>query len=234
MKIMRAMSLIMCIVVIVSIGGVYAVWQYSSNRPNTESLEIPIKVGEFEWSGSGNLPTDDAIGEDHLALIQNIIAHPEHGLNQSGSYLNEQIEKRQDGGLGWRDGRDTLGSMAVTQSGELTEIFGLDASNLDFLIQFVSNTEYYIFTTGVDLGTRGEINWLGTSNKTPGKPTTPIGQSIYPIYRTKVVKENGTWKGIETVVGYATSAWYEESRSNANATQIPSFDPDTFTEGKPQ
>ena len=122
--------------------------------------------------------------------------------------------------------------MAVTQSAELSEIFGLDASNLDFLIQFVSNTEYYIFTTGVDLGTKGEINFWGNNSK-PGNPKTPIGESIYPIYRTKVVKTNGVWKGVETVVGYATSAWYEESRRNANATQIPSFDPDTFQQGKP-
>ena len=37
----------------------------------------------------------------------------------------------------------------------------------------------------------------------------------------------------ETKTGYAISAWYEESRSNANATQIPSFNPDTFQEGDP-
>ena len=232
MKFIRVMALIMGIIIVVSIGGVYAIWQYSSNGPNSQKVEIPIKIGEFEWAGSGNLPTDDAIGEDHISLIQNIINHPEHGLNTSKSYLNEQIKDRQDGGIGWSGGRDTLGSMAVTQSAELTEIFGLDASNLDFLIQFVSNTEYYIFTTGVDLGTKGEINFWGNNSK-PGNPKTPIGESIYPIYRTKVVKTDGVWKGVETVVGYATSAWYEESRRNANATQIPSFDPDTFREGKP-
>lgn len=233
MKILRFLPLLVCFLIIITVGGTYATWKYANLGPTPQKIEIPIKIGEFEWAGSGNLPTDDAIGEDHLALIDNIINHPEHGLNTSKSYLNEQIKDRQDGGIGWSDGRDTLGSMAVTQSEELTEIFGLDASNLDFLIQFASSTEYYIFTTGVDLGTKGELNWLGTSLKTPGNPTTPIGESIYPIYRTKVIKENGRWKGVETVVGHATSAWYEESRRNANLTQIPSFDPDTFKEGKP-
>lgn len=228
----KALLLVMALTVLLSVGGVYATWKYATHGPDPVQQEISVRLGEFNWAGSGDLPTDDAIGENHISLIDQLINHPEHGLNTAKSYLNEQIEDRQDGGLGWSSGRDTLGSMAVTQSEELEEIFGLNAYALDFLIQFNSSTEYYIFTTGVDLGQRGEINILG-NNKTPGKPTTPIGQPIYPIYRTRVVKQNGVWTAVETKLGYANSAWYEESRRNANATQIPSFDPDTFQEGKP-
>jgi len=227
----RFLPVLFCLVLSLSIGGVCATWKYSNNDTTDQYHNLIIRIGEFDWSGSGSLPTDDLIGENHLALLDQIINHPEHGLNKTNSYLNEQIEKRQDGGLGWSGGRDTLGSMAVTQSEELHEIFGLTSFNLDFLIQFKSDNEYYIFTTGVDLGQRGEINILG-NNKTPGKPTVPIGEDIYPIYRTKIIKENGTWRAVETKEGYAKSAWYEESRRNATATQIPSFDPDTFTEGK--
>ena len=225
----RFLAAILLFVSIFSISGVYATWQYSSGGPNPLSSEIGIRLGEFNWAGSGDLPTDSEIGEDHISLIDNIISHPQHGLNASGSYLNDQISERKKGGVLWSS-KDTLGSMAVTQSDELNEIFGLDAHNLQFLIQFVSNNEYYIFTTGVDLGERGEINIWG-NNKTAGKPTVPIGESIYPIYRTKAVRTNGVWAAVETQVGYATSAWYEESRRNENATQIPSFDPDSFTEG---
>ena len=228
----RFLLLTLVAVTLLTTGGVYATWLYSGEESIYQSYEFSIRMNEFEWTGSGDLPTDDALGKNHIDLIDQIINHPEHGLNKSNSYLNEQIEKRQDGGLGWSSGRDTLGSMAVTQSDELTEIFGLTAFNLSFLIQFKSSTEYYIFTTDVYLGKRGEINILG-NNKTPGNPTVPIGQNIAPIYRTKVVKENGVWKAVETKLGYAKSAWYEESRRNATATQIPSFDPDTFQEGTP-
>ena len=228
----RYAIILTCLVLIMSTGGVFATWQYSSIGPNPSYVDIPLRLGEFNWTGSGDLPTDDAIGEDHLELIQQIINHPEHGLNTSGSYLNDQIKDRQDGGIGWSGGRDTLGSVAVTQSQELTEIFGLDSNNLEFLIQFVSDTEYYIFTTGEYLGERGEINIWG-NNKTPGNPTVPIGENIYPIYRTKITKTNGVWAAVETKKGYAVSAWYEESRRNATATQIPSFDPDSFQEGTP-
>ena len=230
----RILAVFILFVTIFSVGGVYATWQYANIGPGSTYANISIKLGEFNWAGSGDLPTDSAIGEDHIALIQNIISHPDHGLNTSNSYLNEQIADRQDGGWGWSGGRDTLGSMAVTQSDELKEIFGLDASNLTFLIQFVSDTEYYVFTTGEYLGERGVLNWLGTSLKTPGNPTVPIGDPIYVIYRTRTVKTDGVWAAVETVAGHAASAWYEESRGNANLTQIPSFDPDTFKEGTPE
>lgn len=228
----RTLSLMMVLLMLFSVGGVYATWKYTNDGIAPGVVELPIRLGEFNWAGSGDLPTDDAIGENHISLIDQIINHPQHGLNTSGSYLNDQIKDRQDGGLGWSGGRDTLGSMAVTQSEELTEIFGLTSYSLNFLIQFKSDTEYYIFTTGEYLGQRGEISIWGT-NKTPGQPTVPIGGSIYPIYRTRVVKTDGVWAAVETQEGYATSAWYEESRRNATATQIPSFDPDTFQAGKP-
>lgn len=227
----RLFAVLLLLTCMFSIGGVYATWQYSSSGPNPSHSEILVKLGEFNWAGSGDLPTDNEIGEDHITLIQNIVSHPEHGLNVSKSYLNEQIAARKKGGVLW-DSRDTLGSMAVAQSEELKEIFGLDSNNLTFLIQFINDNEYYVFTTAVYLGERGEINIWGNNSK-PGKPTVPIGESIYPIYRTKLVKTAGVWAAVETKEGYATSAWYEESRRNENATQIPSFDPDTFKEGKP-
>ncbi len=227
----KFLAIIMCFTILLSIGGVYATWQYANVGPVEVEAEYDIRLGEFNWIGSGTLPDNDDIGESHLSLIDQIINHPQHGLNTSRSYLNEQIEKRQDGGIGWSGGRDTLGSMAVTQSSELDSIFGLSAKNLEFLIQFVNANEYYIFTTNVELGERGEINFWGNNSK-PGNPTTPIGQNIYPIYRTKIVKTSGVWSAVETVLGYAKSDWYDESRRNANATQIPSFDPNTFQEGK--
>lgn len=232
MKWMRSVGVILILIPMLVTGGAYAVWEYACQPIDPVKETIEFQMGDFLWSGSGSLPTDDVIGENHVSLIDRIINHPQHGLNASNSYLNQQIKKRQDGGLGWRNGRDTLGSMAVTQSDELDEIFGLSSDKLQFLIQFVNSNTYYLFTTGVELGERGACNIFGNNTKS-GQPTVPLGYPIHPIYRTTVEKINGTWTATETLVGYATSAWYEESRSNANATQIPSFDPDTFTEGNP-
>ena len=233
MKLAKNVLLSLCVILLVlSVGGAYATWHYADGNVAPLEEQLSFQVGDFLWEGSGDLPTEGEIGENHLLLIDNIINHADHGLNASGSYLNDQIDKRQDGGLGWQSGRDTLGSMAVTQSEELTEIFGLNSSNLDFLIQFVDSDTYYLYTTGVELGERGACNWLGQTTKA-GNPTVPIGGNVYPVYKTVVEKINGSWTAVSTMEGYAKSAWYEESRRQINATQIPSFDPDTFTEGSP-
>ena len=50
MKIMRAMSLIMCIVVIVSIGGVYAVWKYATGGPAPKDVEIPVDMNTCAYA----------------------------------------------------------------------------------------------------------------------------------------------------------------------------------------
>ncbi len=126
---MNKLSIFVAFILCLTISGVYATWQYSSMGPNPSKFEFSVKLGEFNRAGSGDLPIDNEIDEDHLALIQQIINHPEHGLNTSGSYLNDQIADRQDGGIGWSGGRDTLGSMAVAQSAELTEIFGWDSQS---------------------------------------------------------------------------------------------------------
>jgi hypothetical protein len=215
----------MGMVLLLSLGGVCATWNYAQGAPNP--INETLKINVFPWSGSEVLPEDDEIGENHRTLIDTIINGPGIGLNTSNSYLNQQIKKRRDGSL-LVPKRDTLGSMAVTQGDELYELFGLTTSNLDFLIHFISDTEYYLFTTGVDLGEKGSYSIFGS---TPGSPTTPIGQYIFPIYRTLVQKIDGRWAAIETLEGSAKSAWYEESSRDSDRTQIPSFDPDTWTSG---
>ncbi len=221
----RFFSCVICAILLLSVGGVYATWNYAQG--SVKSAEESLKLNVFPWTGSEVLPEEDEVGENHRTLIDMIINGKGVGLNTSNSYLNKQIDKRQDGGW-FVPSRDTLGSMAVTQGDQLYELFGLTTSNLEFLIQFVSSNEYYLFTTGVYLGEKGSYSILGSK---PGSPTTPIGQYIFPIYRTVIRKTNGTWEAIETEEGSAKSAWYEESSSDSDRTQIPSFDPDTWVPG---
>ena len=50
MKVIRVLPLIMCLIILVSIGGVYAIWQYSNIGPNPQKVEIPIDMDEFDMS----------------------------------------------------------------------------------------------------------------------------------------------------------------------------------------
>ncbi len=175
---------------------------------------------------------DDNIGTaNHESLIEAMINDPTNGLNNPDSYLNKQITSRNKGSL-LIPSRDTLGSMAITQGNTLESMFGDSyAANekLEFLIQskFTNSDKvadyYYLFTTSVNLGTNRNLNY-------------PIGEIIYPIYRTEIVynNEDGCWEALEMVEGYATSAYYEESQPSwsVHTSQIPSFDPDTWQEGK--
>jgi hypothetical protein len=190
-------------------------------------------MGEFKWAGSEELPDDDESGKDHLWLVTNLVAGVNEkgeiiGLNNKDSAINGYVNERLEGGL-TRPSRDYFGSMAVTGGQDMEELFGADAINLTFIIHVENELEYYIFTTDVYLGERGETNWLQTSNKTPGKPTTPIGQYISPIYRTKLTRtnKNADWDIVLTERGKALSCWYDENRRN-NITQIPSFNPDSW------
>ncbi len=50
MKVIHVLPLIMCLIILVSIGGVYAIWQYSNIGPNPQKVEIPIDMDEFDMA----------------------------------------------------------------------------------------------------------------------------------------------------------------------------------------
>lgn len=237
MKKLSAFVILFTFIALLCMGGVSASWTYTDNYVGSINSSFNVSIGDFVWQGSEILPDDEEEGLDHVWLIQNLVEGTtadgkEIGLNNPRSDLNEYINNRLEGGLGWK--RNYFGSMAVTGEQEMEELFGAAAKGLSFIIEVDENNSniYYLYTTDVYLGERGEPNWLGTSNKTPGKPTTPIGQYIEVIYRTKLERAsaNAQFDIIETKKGKAKSDWYDENRRNANVTQIPAFDVNTWEE----
>ena len=220
LRVIKSLTLVMAIVLILSVVGVYSTWQYAQGEVVPTWTELKLSV--FPWEGSDILPEEDQIGQNHRTLIDTIINGPGIGLNTSGSYLNEEIEYRRKKIFLVKAARDTLGSMAISQGDELNELFSLNSAGLEFLIRFVSDTEYEIYTTGVELGENGN-------------PATPLGQRIYPIYKTQVLFEDGVWVAKWSKVGSAESAYYEESQLDyaIQRSKIPSFDPETWVESDP-
>lgn len=177
--------------------------------------------------------TEENVGSsNHESLVDAMVNDPAEGLNNPSSYLNEQITFRKNR----NPSRDTLGSMAVDQGESLEEKFGDSyATNekLAYLIQFKNEDGvdyYYIFTTSVILGEKTGFPYLGS-----GKQNIPIESPIYQVFRTKVVYDavHQKWVSEETLLGYATSAYYEESQPNSSIhlSKIPAFDPDTWVQG---
>lgn len=203
-------------VMLITSHRVYSTWRYAQETVGEINENPTMILKPFEYTPEEVLP-EDGEGKNQVVLVENLVKG-ENGLNNPDSYLNKQIETRKKGGL-FKPKRDTLGSMGVDQGEELEKLFSLASENLSFLIQFIDDNTYYIFTTDVELGENGSPNYK-------------IGEEyISPIYRTIVEKVNGTWEAQTSAKGYALSAYYEESNILGNVTFIPSFAPDTWTAG---
>ncbi len=212
MKLTRILSILLSILILLSLSGAYATWHYCEMSLGTATGQTPLKMSIFHWEGSDVLPDDEDTGHAHANLIDKLINGEGIGLNSSKSYLNEQIRNRDR-----YYGRDTLGSMAITQGDALNTLFDLGTENTTFLIQTINDNLYYIFTTSLDLGVKGNPNY-------------PLGTAISPIYRTTVQRTNGVWVAVKTEEGSAPSAYYEESQwFNITRSKIPSFNPDQWT-----
>lgn len=219
----------------ITVSGVAASWNYATDP--VQAVTEYFSVEYFPWEGSDILPTE-TIGQNHKALIENILNGTMTdsngntvgiGLNAPDSELNEQLADRES------KNKTTFGSMDAWDSEQMNSLFGLEAAELSFMMYFPDdepNTKY-LYTTGVDLGTSGNIiGWPRPD------PTYAIGERIYPIYRTKLVyevvnqDENGNdvyeWVAKVTVLGSAQSAYYDNDYFGSGIVRNPAFSPSTF------
>ena len=222
-KYLRWISLLCAAVLLTSIGGVFALWNYSEHPPEQQSDRVSIIM--FPWS------YDDHQGHDHQWLID-VIINSEHGLNgpqvtkhhwlwgpQDGSELNQEI-------YGYSDvhNRVYLGSMGTLAASGLESAFGARSAGVHWILYFpnghglVEGNEMYLFTT----------------SENPKSYTD--GQLVYPIYRTTVIYEDGKWTQGRIQEGYATSAVYVEKilgSGSGNWLNNQAWDPATWVEGVP-
>lgn len=199
---------IVSLTALLSCGGVYSSWLYAEKDTIGTEQEASLSIRSFEYKPEEVLPDEEEIGASHIELVNGLVGSS--GLNGGTfSYLNLQILYRKTFSL------DTIGSMGIDQATRFEELFGASSKNLAFLIWFVSDTEYYIFTLDKSL--------LGDGYA--------VGKTLAPIYKTIVKKENGTWVTKTSTKGYATAAYYEESNGNGTKSKIPSFDPETWVAG---
>ena len=219
----------------VTVGGGYATWKYAHPVINAEERTLNINLMQFEWVGSEDLPTD-VEGQNHLELVTRLLVGTDEngnviGLNNPNSQLNTYVNNRVNGGYA-----DYFGSVAVTGGSEMAKLFDASTSNITFFIEHVSGTEYYIYTTSVYLGERGQSAWQWDRlvNTKEGNPSISIGEWVYPVYKTKIARSSSSedWTLEQTWTGRAKSDWYDENQSAAyqNATQIPALDLDTWEE----
>lgn len=203
---------------------VKGVWHYALSI--SDAIHVPVSVEVFPWVGADQLP-DDVLGEDHQSLIQAILngTYTDKngnftyiGLNNPDSYINNEINSRVNGNFLYRS--DVLGSMDYWERSDISKFFDTGTSGLSFLLYFPDGMTdtYYLYTTSISLGS--------------SDPNIPIGQSIYPVYRTELTRgDDSVWVAVETKTGFAESAYYQNPVTGSWLLKYPSFDPDTWTEG---
>ena len=192
----------------------------------SESLQSILNFYFGLWEGSEILP-DEVIGENHKVLIENILGS-DVGLNNPTSSLSEKVNNRIS-----RE-KYTFGSMDTWDDAEMKAIFGLEAKELTFMIYSPpeDTSVKYLYTTSCNLGEESYIFQTSKNNY-------PVGERIYPIYRTKLVykvvdvDENNNpvynWVGEKTVLGSAESAFYDNNIAGNLVVKNPAFDPLTFS-----
>ncbi len=228
-------------VAVLTTGGVYATWNFAAGLSGETAQIDQIAMGE--WETDLVLP-GGMIADSHKLLIQDLLSDT-IGLNNevtrtflgqpsNGSYLSKEIYKRKN-----NFSRDTIGSMAIKQGDTLASDFKLSERNLDFLIWFVSKTEYHIFTTSVDMdAVKNESKgWDAATGEYQDPDNTDYQDGkivISPIYRTIIVYENDEWIEQTSSGGYAMSAYYQESQYwDIYRSELASIDPDSFVIGDP-
>jgi hypothetical protein len=170
-------------------GGVYATWQLAEPYVPSQSNNVDLGVNEFMWAPEEILPDKEPIGESHIELIKLLIdVNSSRSLNYAKSTLNGAIDKRLD------RGKQTIGSMGVVQGGNLKHIFTTSQTRaLEFLIQMVSDTVYYVYTfTDADLNAANEKE----------------GVTI-DVYKTYLEKTDGIWVATHSEAGSARTALYD-------------------------
>ena len=222
---LKIMALICAAVMIFSIAGVYAIWDYKDEplyASTSDFLNLTLAVPR-----PTELPDDDEDdekGTNHWFLVDTLVNGEGIGLNTPNSTLNQNIAQR------LQNGRDYLGSMAtwVTEGSNLKNIFGTKSAGLEFIIEanYDENGKLYyeIYTTDVVLSSKSVWGLLGD-------PNIPYGEKVSPVYKT-IIENDGTdaapnWVIKDSKVGYATSARYGSLGDGALA---PAYDVDTWKE----
>ena len=189
------------LLLLTTVSGVFATWKYPTQQPTVEA-QIPLQITDFYWTGAGELPELDDVGENHVALIERL-AISEYGMNNPDSFLSSYISDRINAS------KDTVSSVAPTPGGNLKDLFNTsEMQKLDFMIQLylseddrIIGCEFYTFQTD-DLG-------------------YSVGKAVSPVYKTIMKLENGKWLPEITYEGKSVTMKYDAKQGGGRITIDP-------------
>ena len=164
-----------------STSGAFATWMFAEEPSLSIQTTQNVVISEFVWEPEEILPTVTP-GQNFLDLYQSILENDKGGLNGSKDTLEDAVLKDKDG---------LVHGEQNVQGGNLKHLFVTQASReLNFLVEYVSDTEFLLYIYKEEDAQTGAIN------------ATRI-----QVYKTFLFQENGVWAGTETQVGTALVAY---------------------------
>ena len=203
--IMRYTSLLCCLFILATTGGVFATWYFAEDSVKSATDNMGVTLSEFVWKPAEILPTESEIGENHLALIELILNERDkgYGLNYDRKNVLE----------GYLNRYGVVFSNQKTSGGNLK--FVSDETNqLYYCIEKVSDTLYYAYTFA-----RNDLSMaIGTYTE-------------IPVYRT-VLEKTDKWNAPRSYFGYAqTKPLRDMNAENISGTLAYSIDVSTWKQG---
>ena len=138
-KMFKSIMIILGAIMICSIGGVFALWEYAIGVVDDNVSPYQLHIEEFYYAE--NVPDDEEHELSHNALLMKIV-DPVEGLNNPNSLLSNAVEKRFNGGY------DNVCSSQQVTGGNLKNVFSTieGFEYVGFLIRYISDEEYYVYT----------------------------------------------------------------------------------------
>ncbi len=202
----KLLAVIICFTMVLSIGGVYATWQYASGNITPVDTQAGVAMGEFYYAPEEVMPDNEEVsqaGQNHIDLLQLILYESSkgYGLNINKKPIVHNYLKNPG---------DVVYCDQNTSGGNLK--FMLDDNNtvnrLFFCIEKVSDVEYACYTFSYD-----EL------------VTAPVDADYrIVVFKTKLEKIHGEWDDTQSAGGHA-----EVISRNVNCGR--SIDIDTWVYG---
>ncbi len=174
---------LMAVLLVFSVGGVYATWLYAETSPMPVENTVGVSLSVFDYPPEEILPGGELeeapLGENHFSLIDLILNEKQKGY---GLNIDDDVVLHK-----YLNSDGTVYSNQKISGGNLK--FILDPKNnthgLYYCLEKITDTEYYAYTFSTDaLATAG-------------------GSSVeIDAYRT-ILEKTDIWRATKSYLGYA-------------------------------
>ncbi len=219
----RIFVAVLLLVMVLSTGGVFAVWTYPNEPPENLDSSLSLSLGQFEYiDGDEEMtPSEIVVTNKFTTELSKMFSNPD------STQLDEIVESRKDKG-GWFAINELAADDPSGDGAAIRELLGLtDHPELTVIIKFVSGSPgYELYTTRVDVDAKDtDGNYIIPEVEFNNETTY-----IYPVNRTTFISDGkGGYVADHVSIGYSRTIYYYETPFSK--TDVRTYDVSTWAEG---